>query len=176
MKRNYLLISIIVLMLFAGCASVPTKDIKINVQSDPKANFSGYKTYRWLGAAAIVNDPYGQWEPPQFDADAEIMFLIDRELRKRGMSKNTANPDLVIAFAAGVDMEALQLKVDTKTKMEFLENVPQGGLVVVLVDSRLGFVIWIGMATAEVQESPDTQTVKARLDHAVTQMFKKLPK
>ncbi|UCD30901.1 MAG: DUF4136 domain-containing protein [Desulfobacterales bacterium] len=176
MKRNYLLISIIVLMLFAGCASVPTKDIKVDVQSDPKADFSGYKTYTWLGTAAILNDPYGQWEPPQFDADAEIMFLIDRELHKRGMSKNTANPDLVIAFAAGVDMEALQLKVDTKTKMEFLENVPQGGLVVVLVDSRLGFVIWIGMATAEVQESPDTQTVKARLDHAVTQMFKKLPK
>jgi hypothetical protein len=32
------------------------------------------------------------------------------------------------------------------------------------------------MATAELQESPDMQTVKARLDHAVTQMFKKLPK
>jgi len=176
MNGKYLPVFIIVLMLFAGCASVPTKDIKVDVQSDLKANFSGYKTYTWLGAAAIVNDRYGQWEPPQFDADAEIMFLIDRELRKRGMSKNTADPDLDIAFAAGIDMEALKLKVDTKTKMEFLENVPQGGLVVVLVDSRSGFLTWIGMATAELQENPDTQTAKARLDHVVTQMFKKLPK
>jgi len=154
MNRNYLPVLIIALMLFAGCASVPTKDIQVDVQSDLKANFSGYKTYTWLAAAAIVNDPYGQWEPPQFDADAEIMFLIDRELRKRGMSENTAGPDL----------------------KEFLENVPQGGLVVVLVDSRSGFVIWIGVATAELQESPDTQTVKARLDHAVTQMFNEFPK
>jgi hypothetical protein len=127
-------------------------------------------------ATSIVNDPYGQWESPQFDADAEIMFLINRELRKRGMSENTAGPDLVIAFAAGIDMDALGLKVDTKTKMDILENVPQGGLVAVLVDSRSGFVIWIGVATAELQESPDTQTVKARLGHAVTQMFNKFPK
>jgi hypothetical protein len=176
MSRHYLPIFIIVLMLLAGCASVPTKDIQVDTLSDPKANFSGYKTYAWLGTAAIVNDPRGQWEPPQFDADAEIMFLIDRELRKRGMSVNTANPDLVIAFAAGIDMDALGLKVDTKTKKDMLENVPQGGLVVVMTDSESGFVIWIGAATAELQESPDTQTVKARLDHAVTQMFNEFPK
>ena len=176
MSRHYLPIFIIVLMLLAGCASFPTKDIQVDALSDPKANFSGYKTYAWLGTAAIVNDPRGQWEPPQFDADAEIMFLIDRELRKRGMSVNTANPDLVIAFAAGIDMDALGLKVDTKTKKDMLENVPQGGLVVVMTDSESGFVIWIGAATAELQESPDTQTVKARLDHAVTQMFNEFPK
>jgi len=176
MNRNYLPVFIIVLMLLAGCASVPTKDIQVDAQADPKANFSGYKTYAWLGAAAIVNDPHGQWEPPQFDADAEIMFLIDRELRKRGMSENTADPDLVIAFAAGIDMEALGLKVDTETKMDMLENVPQGGLAVILLDSESGLVIWVGVATAEIQESPDTQTVKARLDYAVTQMLKKLPK
>ena len=176
MNRNYLSVFIIALMLFAGCASVPTKDIQVDAQADPKANFSGYKTYAWLGAAAIVNDPYGQWEPPQFDADGEIKFLIDRELRKRGMSENRADPDLVIAFAAGIDMEALGLKVDTKTKMDMLENVPQGGLVIVMIDGESGFVIWVGVATAELQENPDTQTVKARLDYAVTQLLKKLPK
>ena len=163
-------------MLLAGCASVATKDIQVDTQADPKANFSGYKTYAWLGAAAIVNDPHGQWEPPQFDADGEIKFLIDRELRKRGMSENRAGPDLVIAFAAGIDMEALGLKVNTETKMDMLENVPQGGLAVVMIDSESGFVIWVGVATAEIQESPDTQTIKARLDYAMTQMFNKLPK
>jgi len=176
MNRNYLPVLIIALMLLAGCASVPTKDIQIEAQSDHKSNFSGYKTYAWLGAAAIVNDPQGQWDPPQFDADAEIKFLIDRELRKRGMSESTTGPDLVIAFAAGINMEALGLKVDPKTQMDILENVPRGGLVVMLVDSRSGFIIWVGVATAELQESPDAQTVKARLNYAVTEMFKKFPK
>ena len=166
----------VVIILLAGCATVQTQDIEIVAQADPKVNFSGYRTYDWLGTAAIVNDPYGQWEPPQFDADVEIIFLIDRELRKRGMSESAVDPDLVVAYAAGIDMDALKLKVDPTTNMNMAENVPQGGLVVVLVDSESGFVIWVGAATAEIQESPDTKTVKARMDYAVTKMFKKLPK
>ena len=176
MKMRYLSIGIVVLFLLAGCASVHTKDITIDTQADPKANFSGYKTYAWLGAAAIVNDPYGKWEPPQFDADAEIKFLIDRQLRKRGMTENSMNPDLIVAFAAGIDMDALGVKTDPETKSEILENVPQGGLVVLLVDGQTGFAIWVGIATAELTENPDTDTIKARLDYAVTQMFKELPK
>lgn len=176
MKKTRLLIGYISLIFIFGCASVPTKDIQIDAQSDPKANFSGYETYAWLGAAAIVNDPYGQWEPPQFDADAEIIFLIDRELRKRGMTEHTTDPDLIVAFAAGIDLEALGLKTNPDTQSVLLKNVPQGGLAVVLADSQTGFAVWVGTAIAQLQENPDTKTVKARLDYAVTQMFKKLPK
>jgi len=176
MNKNYVLLFTIVVMLLSGCASTPTKDIEVDAQADPKANFSGYKTYAWLGSAAIVNDLYGRWEPPAFDSDAEIKYLIDRELRKRGKIQNLNNPDMIVAFAAGIDMEALGLKVDPKTKIDMLENIPQGGLLVVLVDSKSGFVIWAGMATGEVQQNPDTETIKARLDYAVTQLFKKLPK
>jgi len=176
MDRNYVLLFVTVAMLLSSCASTLTKDIAVDAQADPKANFSGYKTYAWLGAAAIINDPQGQWEPPAFDADAEIKYLIDRELRKRSISQNSADPDLIVAFAAGINMDALELKVDPETKINTLENVPRGGLVIALVDSESGFVIWMGMATADVLESPDAKTVKARLDYAVTQLFRKLPK
>jgi hypothetical protein len=176
MIKKYIGISLAFILLVGGCATVPTQDIKVDAQADPKANFSGYKTYGWLAAAAIVNDAYGRWEPPQFDADAEIAFLIDRELRQRGMSQSSVDPDMVVAFAAGIDMDALQLKVNPATDMRMVENVPQGGLVVALIDSDSGFVIWVGRATAEIQEDPDTMTVKARLDYAVSKMFKKLPK
>lgn len=163
-------------MLLSGCTSALVKDIRVEAQADPKTNFSGYNSYAWLGAAAILNDPYGQWEPPAFDSDAEIKFLIDRELRKRGMMPSYTNPDLLVAFAAGIDMEALELKVDPKTQINALEKVSTGGLVVLFVDGESGIVNWVAVATAEVQERPDTRTVKARLDYAVTQMFKKLPK
>jgi hypothetical protein len=164
------------LVLLSGCSSIPTKDIEVAAQADPKANFSGYKTYTWLGAAAILNDAYGQWEPPAFDADAEIKYLIDRELRERGMLESSAAPDVIVAFAAGINMDALELKVDPKTKMEAMAQVPRGGLVIALVDGESGFVIWRGVAIADVQKQPDTRTVKARLDYAVTQLLRKLPK
>ena len=175
MNRNYLLLFVSA-MLLSGCSSIPTKDIEIDAVADPKANFSGYKDYAWLGSAAIISDPYGQWEPPEFDADAEIKFLIDRELRKRGMSENSANPDLVVAFAAGIDMDALGLKMDPESKIKTLANVPSGGLLIALVDADSGTVIWVGVAVAELTEQPDVETVKGRLNYAVTKLFKKLPK
>ena len=92
------------------------------------------------------------------------------------MSPNSADPDLIVAFAAGIDMDALELKADPKSEVEDLVNVPRGGLVIALTDSETGYVIWLGVVTAEVQQSPDAKTVKARLDYAVTRLFRKLPK
>ncbi len=79
--RRYLIIGAIAL-LGAGCATA-TKDIKVDAETRPGKDLSGYKTYAWIGSAQIINDPRGQWEPPQLDADTEIRWLIDREPRKR---------------------------------------------------------------------------------------------
>lgn len=174
--KHHMLFVIVGMMLLAGCSSVPTKDIQIATEANPKTNFSGYTTYTWLGSAAILRDPSGQWKPPAFDADTEIRHLIDRELRKRGMLESTDNPDLFVTFAVGLDMEAQELKVDPKTEMEVLEDVPAGGLIVVFIDTSTGFVTWAGAATAELLEKPDTNTAKARLDYVVTKMLKELPK
>jgi hypothetical protein len=176
MNKTYVSLIAIIAVFYTACSTVPTKDIEVDTEADPKVNFSGYKSYTWLGSAAIVNDPNGQWEPPGFDADAEIMYLINRELRKRGISESTTDPDMIIAFAVGIDMDALGLKTEPDTKMDTLTNVPQGALVVALMDSDTGFVIWDGVATAEVQRNVDDETMKARLDYAVTKMFKQLPK
>jgi hypothetical protein len=73
------------------------------------------------------------------------IMVGDRELRKRGMLDSSVDPDLVVAYAAGIDMDALKLKLDPTTKMNMAKNVPQGGLVVMLVDSESGFVIWVGV-------------------------------
>lgn len=159
----------------AGCTSVPVDDITVESEADPKVNFSGYKTYAWLGAAGILNDPNGQWEPPKFDADAEITFLIDQEMRKRGMTEVTENPDMLVAYALGVDMAALKLKNDPATNMHALEEVPQGGLIIVLVDPETEFATWVSIATAELK-GLEPEAAKYRLKYAVSQMFKGLPK
>ena len=165
-----------ILLLVAGCASSVTKDIMVDADIDPKANLKGYSTYTWLGSAAIVYDPEGKWEPPQFDADAEIKFLIDRELRKHGMTESSANPDLIVAFAAGIDMATMEIKIDPESNLETLENVPMGALTVILIDAGTGMAIWGGIATAEIQQNPEQDVIKKRLDYAVSSMFKQLPK
>jgi hypothetical protein len=174
--KKYLFTLIATVVLLGGCASSVTKDIMVDTEADPKANLSGYKSYAWLGSAAIVFDEKGQWEPPQFDADAEIKFLIDRELRAKGMTEDSVNPDLIIAYAAGIDMDSMEIKTDPENELEVLENVPVGALTVVMVDADTALAIWAGVATAEIQENPTAETTKKRLDYAVSKMFAKLPK
>ena len=163
------------LLLITGCASSVTKDIMVETDSDPKANLSGYTSYTWLGSATIVFDDKGQWEPPQFDADAEIKFLIDRELRKHGMAEDSVNPDLVVAYAAGIDMDSMDIKTDPESGIEAHENAPIGALTVILIDADTGLAVWAGVATADIQESPTMEDTKKRLDFAVSQMFAQLP-
>ena len=88
------------------------------------------------------------------------------------MRQKNNSPDVLVAFAVGVDMEALQIKIDPKTKITLLQEVPAGGLILIFIDSSSGFVVWAGVATAEVQENPSTETVKARLEYVVTKMLK----
>ena len=174
--KKYLFTLIATALLLGGCASGVTQDIMVDTEADPKANLSGYKSYAWLGSAAIVFDEKGQWEPPQFDADAEIKFLIDRELRAKGMTEDSVNPDLIIAYAAGIDMDSMEIKTDPENELEVLENVPVGALTVIMVDAETGLAVWAGVATAEVQENPTPETTKERLDYAVSQMFSKFSK
>ena len=175
MKMKFKIFIAALFVFVMGCTMVQTHDIEIKTVADPKANFKGYKSYTWAGSAMILNDPRGQWEPTGFDADKEIRFLINRELRNYGLSEKSVRPDLFVVYAAGVDMAALGYKKNPETEQEFLSVVPQGGLAIFLVDARTRYIIWAGGAAAEVQEERTAETAKARLDYAVTQMLKKLP-
>ena len=175
MKKHLLAIATLLVFL-SGCASTSvTKDIMVKTDVDPKANLSGYKSYTWLGAAAIVFDEQGQWKAPQFNVGTEIKFLVDRELRAHGMSEDSVNPDLVIAYAVGIDMDSMEIKTDPEKDLEVLKNIPQGALTVILVDAQTGLAVWAGVARAELQDNPTIETSKKRLDFAVSEMFSKLP-
>lgn len=173
MKKIYATFVVLLFLFITACASPLTQDIEVDAEADPKANLTGYKTYAWLGSAAILYDPRGKWEPPAFDADAEIKFLIDRELRNRGIKEVAVNPDLIVGFAAGIDMEALELVENKETKLQVLENVPKGSLVIVLIDGATGNPVWASAALGNVQQQEiSSDDVRKRLDYAVTQMFK----
>ncbi len=176
MKKYLISILAISYSLMAGCAMTPTDDIKVKAESDPKVQFSGYKTYAWLGSAGILKDPEGKWKQPGYDVDAEIRFLIDRELRSRGFTETAKKPDMMVAYALGVNMDALKVKENPETKEKILENVPKGALLIILADPDTEFVMWLGHASGEVHKDIETEVSKARLDYAVTKMLAKLPK
>jgi len=175
MKNLIMSLMVVAAGLMIGCTTFPKDDIQVDTEANPKINFSGYETYQWLAEVAVLNDPDGTWEPPAFDANAEIRYLIDGALRKRGMSEVSMDPDMYVAYAAGVDMAALEARLDEKTNMTMIENVPESGLVVMLIDAQTTAAAWMGVATADMKnEKPDI--AKKRLEYAINGMFDKLPK
>ena len=176
-KYRSIMVAVFTAFLISGCASTTlTKDIDVNTQSAPGVDINKFKSYAWIATAQILNDPQGQWEPRAFDADAEIQFLIDRELRKRAVSQVDLNPDMLVAYIAGVDMEALELKEDPKQDMEVLQNNPKGALAVLFISPVNGKTLWAGVAVANVEGKRSSEDTKKRLDYAVSEMFRKLPK
>ena len=176
MRKMIQFVSLTCMLVLTACTTAPTKDIKVDAEADPKASFSGYKTYAWFAAAQIMFDPEGQWEPRNVDIDAEVQLMINNELRNRGIVEVSNNPDMLVAYAAGVDMTTLGLQENPETKEKLLENVPRAALVVALIDAETGYVIWLGEAVGEVQQQADEATVRARIEYAISEMFRLLPK
>ena len=170
MRKFYIAMMSTVLLLLSACATV-TKDIVVDAQVDPKTEMSGYKTYAWLGAGKFLNDPEKKWQPPKMDIAGDIKYLIDRELRKRGIFAATEKPDLAVAFFMGIDMETMELKEDPNDNVEVLKNVPKAGMIVVLVDVETEFVVWMGVAEGDLKENPSDEEVRTRLDYAVSNML-----
>jgi len=133
MSIRNLMLSFVMLLFLSACATL-TEDIQVETETAPGVNLADYKSFAWVASAEIVNDPYGNWEPTDFDADAEIKFLLLKELRDKGLEETTRNPDLLLVFAAGVDMQNLEFVEDSKTKLSSLEEVPKGALLVIMVD------------------------------------------
>jgi hypothetical protein len=174
MKSPFSLL-VVLLLLSGGCAVTPVSDIKVESETAPGANVAAYRTYAWLASARIVNDPAGNWEPPQFDSDAEIKWLIDSEMRARGLIEVAAFADAFVAFVAGVDMTQLDLKESPGSKIEMLRNAPRGALVVMLVDGTTGDPVWAATAVGNVDKDRAADEIRARLAYAVKQMFRELP-
>ena len=154
-----------------SCATL-TSDIEVETHANPDVNYNAYKTYAWAGSAQIVFDPIGQWEQPTLDMDEEVRFVVNRELRARNINQVEDQPDLFVAFAAGVDTTVLELKDDPDSDKKVLTNIPKAALVIALIDARTGYTVWLGYAEADVQPQQTIENIRTRIDYAVSEIFK----
>ena len=169
-KNLFSFSAIVSIMLIASCATL-TDDIEINTQADSNINYSNYKTYAWAGSEQIIFDPVGQWEQPTLDTDEEVKYIVNRELRKHSMHQVENNPDLFVAYAAGVDTSVLELKEDPERDEKVLTNVPRAALVIALIDAKTGYTVWLGYAVGDVQQQRTIDDIRERIDYAVSEIL-----
>ena len=165
-------ISAVISIIFTSSCATLTSDIEVETHVDPAINYHSYNTYAWAGSAQVVFDPVGQWEQPTLDTDEEVRFVVNREMRNHGLHQVGNNPDLFVAFAAGIDTTVLELKEDPSHDKKVITNVPKAALVIALIDAKTGYVVWFGYAVGDVQQQQTIDDIRTRIDYAVSEIFK----
>lgn len=172
MKKTLSLSLILSTLLLSACNTTPTKDIQVQSALAADVQLKDYHNYSWTGFAAVLNDPEEKWQPADVDVSATIKSLIDRELQKKSLAKvENDESDLTISFFTGVDMEAQSLKAAPNSDVEIPQNVPKAALVIIAIDTKTDYVVWVGIAAGDVITKPTAETMQARLDYAITEIF-----
>lgn len=175
MRQKRVWLPLLAFWLLAACASI-TGDIRVQTQSGPGAVLSEFRSYSWLDAGEIANEPSGNWKAPGVDADAEIRAVLKRELTRYGLREVLSGPDLVVAFTAGINPEVLRIVEDPDTRVYTLQNAPKAALVVVFIDPRSRRPVWVGTAVGEARAGHSPAQVRRRIDYAVTEMLRAAPR
>lgn len=175
--RGFILAATLSLTLGActPAASALTADIKTSAQVDQKVRFAGVKSYAWFETEATMDDSLNRWKGVGFDIPAEIQFLIERELRERGVVQVDDEPDVFIGFVAAATVDHFEQVQRRGGQVPDVEGVGESSLVIELIDADTEHTIWVGVAQGETQTGRTDEQVRARLDYMVTELLKQLP-
>jgi hypothetical protein len=153
---------------------------KVSVGYDKRVDFSQFKTYAWVENLPRTTRPMMSFA---------ITGAVDDELGKHGLTKVSSNPDLLVAYHGGVDLQD-SFAADDPTYSSIggipapdaagwvgsssaaAPQVQKGTLIIDLINQKN--LVWRGTATANL----DTEKKSKLLDQvnkAVEDMFKKYP-
>ena len=167
--RNWMISAAAVVTLLIGSLALAQT---VNTDSDPSANFAGYRTYTWTAGTPSPN-PLGE---------QRIHAAVDQQLAAKGFSKVTEDPGVYIATHV-VTHEQQQLNVTGFDGGPFfggglnatarVETYTQGTLAVDMYDAKTKQLVWRGVGTDTASDKADKNTEK--VDKALDKMFKQYP-
>lgn len=171
------------LALLAGCATGP----RITTDSDPRADFSTYRTWAFYSPLAVEKDGYET-------QDSEIMKnAVRAEMERRGYRYTDADPDLWVNINAYMERRTDVSSVPTVDYAYYYSYrhrgyfaVPywnertsvyrytEGTMNIDLVDARQKRLVWEGIAVGRVSNVKNEQRVQ-RINTTIAEIFANYP-
>ncbi len=149
---------------------------KVTYNYDRNADFSKYKTYRWVQVS-------GKPEANQL-LDQQIRQAVDEELARKGLIQSDSNPDLLVGYQVAVRP---QEEINTwgagspwgwggyGSTQTTVTTVDVGTLVLDMYDPAQHQLVWRGTATKTLDPSSDPDKNYKNLQKAVNKLLKKYP-
>lgn len=180
------LITIVALLIAAGCATQRGPDIRINTA--PDANFSAYSSFGFPEQPGTDRGGYSTFVTDYFKA------AVREEMERRGYRYVDENPDLLVNFFANV-RERTEVRARPTTSMGYgyygyryglygawpmyeqdVDTVtyPVGTANVDIVDAKQKQLIWEGVAEGRIREA-DMEQPQEAIRSVVAQLFTRFP-
>lgn len=167
------------LIALAGAALLePCYAAKVRTQLGANADFTHYKTYRWLPPKALTKTGVVENDPVIAPA---IKDAVNQQLTQRGLTEVTQGGDLEVS--SGVLNESIpQVEAVVFGGPDLMYDTPiatmgrynkQGTLVVNLIDTKTKKSAWVGMIQDSIDNKPGSGIKK--LPAAAEKLFKKFP-
>ncbi|PYX28424.1 MAG: hypothetical protein DMG80_16660 [Acidobacteria bacterium] len=158
---------------------------KVSVGYDKSADFSKYKTYTWAQPTKPPTRPM---------LYLAIEGSIDYELKAKGLARTESDGDLVVVPGGGMEfginyavgtpimptysgppaMDATMWTGAMGASNLMAPYVPEGTLVVNLVDRNANKVIWTGTVKQKLDMEKKTKSLKL-IDKAIVKLLKEFP-
>jgi hypothetical protein len=177
--RREMLIQGLVALGVPAAAAQQLKMDRVEVQSDPDADFAALKTYKWKDPVSPAQDQ---------TAHMSIIWYVEQQLRERGLTKipddDPAPPDVFVRYYArgkssveGTPSKGSQILPggpETTTAMTSfdLSKVRSGTLIVEIQSAEDDKVLWRAGADFRVDE----KRIDPEVSRAVSLLFSKYPR
>ena len=157
---------------------------KVSYDYNKGANFASYKTYQQKDGTKVG----------QQLIDDRIVAAIDTELAAKGLTKATADPDVVVVYHVAFDK---QKDISTYssgygggygaygygwgggwaggTTTTQVRDILVGTLVIDMADAAKGQLVWRGMGVKEVDTQAKPDKRDKSINNAVKKIFKNYP-
>ena len=175
------LTALLFVVLFVLSTTASAQDIKYNYLRG--ADFSRYKTYKWVRVPGV--------QYPNAILDEQIMQAIDTQLALKRLSKVEENPDLYITYQVAVDQEKQWNSYSSggdywgwggwggwggmSTTTVTSRTINIGTLNCDIYDVSTKKQIWRGEASKTLGSGKDPEKVQKNIQKAVEKLFKKYP-
>ena len=159
-------IAVTALILLGTCAAAQeiTNDYS-------KVDFAHFKTYAWASGHRVADELLNQ----------SIVSSIDAQLSAKGLTKVSpgADPDVLVSYDVVFDRDIRGIGFrDGLRNLRWRSGskyVIMGLLVVNLVDSDTGAMLWRGMASGDVDANASPEKHDKKIQEVVQKIFRSYP-
>ena len=162
--------ALVVALLLVTAGPLAAQDVRYNFM--PGADFSKYRTYKWVNT--------GDAHPDQI-MDAQIKQAVDSQLASKGMTKTDDDKaDLYVGYQISVNQErqwdawgsrAFGMGTGTWTS----STISVGTLVLDMYDPGMKQLVWTGSATKTIDPSSSHEKNMKNLDKSMAKLLKNYP-